>query len=206
MTKPMAREKPPSEEDLAILWMKGVRSEDIQEILERVGRVALGELRLAGNPEYYPVRFFVDGVEAYQYMFDNASIYYSAAAVELALILKLRDKIDQMSSKKIPTFKWLIDHCDELDQQMRQQAQRVRKTRNSYVHYQNMIGCNSYFEARWQLLSEQLRQLKRVVKDQKFKRQLGRLIKAERPDKAPMPVFRLQKVEMDQELVRFVEE
>ena len=204
---PVPREQPPTEEDLAILEMKRVRSEDIRRIIERVEGLDVGELRRTRDIGYYPVRFFVDGVEAYRYMFDNASIYYSATAVELGLVLKLRDKIDQGASSKMPGFKWLIDNCgDLLDELGKQKAHRVRRIRNCYIHYQNIIGYNSHLEASWRQLARQLRQLKDATRDKELRRLLRMLLEDDTGDKAPMPIFRLGKVQLNQDIIQFIEE
>jgi len=89
-----------------------------------------------------PTRFFADGVYAYIEAFDNASTWYSSLAVELALILKLGDNISSMSFRgKRPSFKDLIDKAPVglLDARMKQEAHLVRKLRNIYIHYYNIL-------------------------------------------------------------------
>lgn len=93
----------------------------------------------------YVLRFFEDGINAYQYLFDNASIYYTSTAVEMGLLFKLQNKIKQErkdSPKFQPKFTWLINNS-KLGENIKKLAHDVRKMRNCYVHYQNIIAYNA---------------------------------------------------------------
>ncbi|MBU2008615.1 MAG: hypothetical protein KJ624_01990 [Chloroflexi bacterium] len=121
-----------------------------------------------------PTRFFADGVYAYIEAFDNASIWYSSLAVELALILKLGDNISSMSFRgKRPSFKDLINKVPSalLDARMKQEAHLVRKLRNIYIHYYNILY---EAEAAKQRVSQGLEQIdqKHGISEQAFIQEL----------------------------------
>ena len=93
---------------------------------------------------YYPVRFLTEAAQAYMYLFNNASVFYSSLAVETALLVKLGQlnllpKVGQRLD-----FKGLIERASTgskpvLNKDLQEKATNVRKLRNCYVHYYNIM-------------------------------------------------------------------
>jgi len=82
-----------TQEDQFIQRIRPLRSADVNPIATTIRQAEIGKLRR--TIRYYPLRFLADGIDAYRYGFDNAAIFYSGTAVELALLALLRDKIKQ---------------------------------------------------------------------------------------------------------------
>jgi hypothetical protein len=98
------------------------------------------------SERYYPVRFFADGLSAYVYVFDNAAVFYAWAAIEHALLIKLgaqrlrRAVID--NHNRYPSEKKLVQIARNegiISRNIERVAHRVRKLRNNYVHYINIM-------------------------------------------------------------------
>ena len=125
---------------------KELRSEDIEKYtiaIRNPRKTALHRTRLIIRE--YVLKFFKDGINAYQHFFDHASIYYTSLAVELALLFKLRNIVKRKKEENPDlniTFNWLIDNSN-LNDDTKRLANDVRIMRNCYVHYQNIIAYNA---------------------------------------------------------------
>lgn len=98
------------------------------------------------SDQYYPVRFFADGLSAYVYVFDNAAVFYAWAAVEHALLIRLgAHRLRQAvirNNKRYPSEKKLVQIArDEgiISMNIARLAHRLRKLRNNYIHYINIM-------------------------------------------------------------------
>lgn len=109
----------------------------ITRALSRMGRHEVLE-----SERYFPIRFLTDSVDAYIELFDNGVVWYSSLAVELALIVRLGSVIDTWKIRgRRPSFKQLIDRApdDLLRPRIKVTAHQVRKLRNCYIHYYNIM-------------------------------------------------------------------
>lgn len=127
-----------------LLRYKELRSEDVVSLFLATRNPRKTALRRTKpNIRRYVLRFFEDGINAYQYLFDNASIYYTATAVEMGLLFKLRNKIKQakQANPKLKNihFHWLIENSN-LDDNTKKLAHDIRIMRNCHIHYQNIIA------------------------------------------------------------------
>lgn len=116
------------------------RIEEVEHIRKALNRLTKGEV--IKSDKYFPIRFLTDGVDAYIELFDNASVWYSSLAVELALIVRLGKDIDQWKLKKERvTFYDLIEYAPKnvLSLKMKKVAHDVRELRNCYIHYYNFM-------------------------------------------------------------------
>ncbi len=97
-----------------LLQFKQLRSEDVENILLATRNPRKTALRRTKpNIRKYVLRFSQDGISAYQYLFDNASIYYTSTSVEMGLLFKLRNKVtkEKKTNHNLDTnFKWLINN------------------------------------------------------------------------------------------------
>ena len=146
-----------------LLQSEGLRARHVEHITTAINNPRKTAIRRTKpNIRRYPLRFFKDGVWAYQYLFDNASIYYSSLAVEVGLLLKLRNLVKrkrQATPKLRITFKWLIDNS-KLDEATKELAHKIRIMRNCYVHYQNLIVYIGWqHEVRWPKFVQQQKSL-----------------------------------------------
>ncbi len=133
-----------------LLKYREIRMDDIKDISEMIQKAPSRAIR--GTINYYPFRFFADGVQAYLYVFDNAVAYYSGMAVEIGLLIKMRDFIkttieDRNQRVFIPNFKWLVNHSQSiLSIELRNKAHCVRKLRNCYLHYENIAAHTAWMD------------------------------------------------------------
>ena len=126
-----------------LLQYKELRSEDVVSLfLATRSPRKTAQRRTKPNIRRYVLRFFEDGINAYQYLFDNASIYYTATSVEMGLLFKLRNQVKKerkANSRSRITFEWLIKNSN-LDCNTKKLANDIRIMRNCYIHYQNIIA------------------------------------------------------------------
>lgn len=127
---------------------------EMNQILTALKRIPMGE----EGDRHYPIRFLRDGIDAYINLFDNAAVYYAALAVELALIVRLgqqgvlkewreQERKAVKEGKKqqesnYPPQRALIRWAKQeglLDNKTNELAHKVRKARNSYIHYYNVM-------------------------------------------------------------------
>jgi len=148
-------------EQTSLAQERSVRSLEVSTILASLRRLYYDEV--AASSSYLPIRFLTDGVDAYLYVFDNAAIYYASLAVELALMTRLGEK--GLLSNRPPDFGHLIDSA--LDSQLitrtaHKRAHKVRKIRNSYVHYYNVARLSAKVNDRSLMRNE--RQAPKAIK------------------------------------------
>lgn len=112
---------------------------ELIDVIERLR--SLSQVEVVSSDRYYSVRFFTDGVDAYIHAFDNAAVYYTGLATEIALIQRLGTA--RLAGKpKIPSFNKLICMSSSegiLDTHHTELASHIRILRNSYVHYVNVM-------------------------------------------------------------------
>lgn len=102
-----------------------------------------------GTIKYFPVMFFAEGISTYDLGFDVASIYYSSLSVEFSLLIRVNQEIGNNIQKfskeklrQLKSLKGLIKTAHELrilDGQHKNLANKIRKLRNCYVHYYNLL-------------------------------------------------------------------
>lgn len=129
------------------------RKTEVDGILTELRGVSKGE-----GKKYYPIRFLRDGIDAYVSCFDNGAIYYASLAVEVALIIRLSEKgilhqwrneektrVRQGKKRReasYPNLSTLIKWAARtglLNRRVIRLAHNVRKARNSYMHYYNVM-------------------------------------------------------------------
>ncbi|MFC1983761.1 hypothetical protein ACFLVO_01930 [Chloroflexota bacterium] len=177
-----------------LLEYKELRSEDVEKYFLATRNPRKTALRRT-KPiiRKYVLRFFEDGVNAYQYLFDNASIFYTTTAVEMGLLFKLQRKVRQAkkAGKKTRTdFKWLI-YKSTLDGSTKKLTNDIRIMRNCYVHYQNIIAYN----ARRRLVD-----VPELIKQGVLRSEVGEIISN---DKDNIPI-RIEHLETNQEIMPFI--
>jgi hypothetical protein len=98
------------------------------------------------SEQYYPLRFFVDGLSAYVYVFDNAAVFYAWAAIEHALLIRLgANALRQAVAAnhgRYPGEKQLVTIARKngiISANKERVAHRLRKLRNDYMHYFNIM-------------------------------------------------------------------
>jgi len=130
------------------------RRKEVNGILAKLRRVSRGK----EGEKYYLIRFLRDGIDAYVNCFDNAAIYYTSLAAELALIVRLgeggalhewrkKEETEVRQGKKkresdYPSFSTLIKWAAKtglLNGRATELGRNVRKLRNSYLHYYNVM-------------------------------------------------------------------
>lgn len=131
-----------SEENRTVQSVVSMRSPDVKHITSLISQTDIGKLRQ--TPRYYPLRFLANSIDAYRYGFDNASIYYAGTAIELTLMVFLREIINQerqINPNLRIDLMWLINHSGNfLDNDGRMLCHQIRIMRNCYIHYQNIIA------------------------------------------------------------------
>lgn len=178
-----------------LLQYKELRSEDVEKFFIATRNPRKTALRRT-KPRIrkYVLRFFEDGVNAYQYLFDNASIFYTATAVEMGLLFKFQSKVKQArkdNPKFKPKFAWLIDNSN-LDDNTKKLAHDIRIMRNCYMHYQNIIAYN----ARRQLVD-----VPELIKQGVLHPEAGEIISS---DKDNTPI-RIEHLETNKEIMPFID-
>lgn len=138
---------------------------------------------VSASEQYYPVRFFADGLSAYVHVFDNASIYYTWASVEHALYVRLgasalKQSVRRSRDRNYPGEKKLVTLARQnriLSRDKERVAHRLRKLRNDYVHYINImwdqyhreVGLQKLMSSQWPRIANEIRQV--VPKDEQEK-------------------------------------
>lgn len=114
------------------------RRQELDQVLQTLEKLERDDV--VESDRYYPVRFLTDGVDAYINLFDNGAVFYASSAVELAITVRLAEK--GALRGRIPDFTSLIKLAADnsvFDRQATKQAHLVRKMRNSYLHYYNIM-------------------------------------------------------------------
>jgi uncharacterized protein YkuJ len=100
-----------------------------------------------GKKTYFPIMFLMEAITAYEFGFDLAAIFYAALSFEMALLIKVDEKIGDIKDeekRKLKKLKNLIEKAYELqiiDEKHKAIAHTMRKLRNCYIHYYNAIHC-----------------------------------------------------------------
>jgi hypothetical protein len=139
-------------------------------------RLKLGSLDwkdVSESEQYYPLRFFGDGLSAYVYVFDNAAVFYAWAAVEQALLIRLGahalSQAVASNNNKYPGEKQLVDIARKngvISWDRARVAHRIRKLRNNYIHYVNVMWDQYRSETRiHKLMDSQLPKIVKKIKD-----------------------------------------
>lgn len=151
------------EEIKTLLPMMKERHAEIETLRDKVDVL---DWKLVGESDlYYPIRFFGDGLSAYVYAFDNASVYYAWAAVEHALLVRLgattlKSAVTKKNGRYYPGEKRLVLLARQngvLSRDKERVAHRLRKLRNDYIHYINImcdqhnrdIGFRKFVNSHW---------------------------------------------------------
>ena len=101
--------------------------------------------QLMGKKTYFPIMFLMEAITAYEFGFDLAAIFYAALSFEMALLIKVDEKIGDIKDeekRKLKKLKNLIEKAYELqiiDEKHKAIAHTMRKLRNCYIHYYNAI-------------------------------------------------------------------
>lgn len=135
-------------EDEFVNYIKPYRTSEVRHIVNTLDKYDIPTLRRTIN--YYPLRFLADGVAAYRYGFNEASIFHAGASVELGLVGMMQEKVNRLiqSNPKLRIdFKWLIQNSgDLLDTNGRTMCNDIRLMRNCYIHYENVIAHLGFME------------------------------------------------------------
>ena len=135
-------------EDNFVRFIKPYRSSEVEHITSVLDKVDIFSLRRTMN--YYPIRFLTDGVAAFKYGFNEASIFYSGTAVEIGLLCLMKDIVNQTIQKKTKpniTFDWLIRNAGNLlDVTRCKICHDIRLMRNCYIHYENIVAHLAFLE------------------------------------------------------------
>jgi translation initiation factor 2B subunit (eIF-2B alpha/beta/delta family) len=98
-----------------------------------------------GKKTYFPIMFLMEAITAYEFGFDLTAIFYAALSFEMALLIKVDEKIGDIKDeekRKLKKLKNLIEKAYELqiiDEKHKAIAHTMRKLRNCYIHYYNAI-------------------------------------------------------------------
>jgi hypothetical protein len=135
-------------EDEFVKYIKPYKSEAIGNITSVLNKYNIRSLRRSIS--YYPIRFLIDGVAAYRYGFNEASIFHAGASIELGLLGLMQDKVNQTihdNPKSRIDLYWLIENAGNLlDDNSRKICHDIRLLRNCYVHYENIVAHLEYLE------------------------------------------------------------
>lgn len=133
------------EEIKTLLPIMKERYAEIEALRKKIDNL---DWKLVGESDlYYPIRFFGEGLSAYVYAFDNASVYYAWGAVEHALLVRLgATTLKSVATKKnaryYPGEKRLVLLARQtgiLSRDKERIAHSLRKLRNDYIHYINIM-------------------------------------------------------------------
>jgi len=101
------------------------------------------------NPAWkIPMKFYRYAITQYVLDFPESAVHYSSLSVELMLfrsaIKKLgKDKlVELIKQNRSLSFKWLIEKSSLLAKDDQRIAHNIRKMRNCYVHFQNVLLFN----------------------------------------------------------------
>lgn len=180
-----------------LLRYKELRSEDVESLFLATRSPRKTALRRTKpNIRRYALSFFEDGINAYQYFFDRASIYYTATAVEMGLLFKLRNLRNRVNQEKRenprfkPGFYWFIEQSN-LDDDTKELAHDIRKMRNCYIHYQNIIAYRAKRQDEY----------KDLIKQGILRPEAANLLSE---DKQDIPIH-IEHLERDEEIMPFIE-
>lgn len=129
-----------------LIQLKPERKIELSSVGSQLSRLTKDEVE--HTDRYYPVRFLTDGVAAYYEGFDNAAVFYASMSVELAIDMRIWQylaRLEQAPSASGPArsgaaakIKQAVD-LGVLPEACRPLADRLRKMRNAYVHYRNVL-------------------------------------------------------------------
>ena len=147
------------------------RQKEIKRLRLKLGNLDWNDVR--ESEQYYPLRFFGDGLSAYVYLFDNAAVFYAWAAVEQALLIRLgAQALSQAvaaNRNRYPGEKQLVAIARDsgiISRDRERVAHRLRKVRNNYIHYINVMWDQHRSEARLhKLMDSQWLDVVRKIKD-----------------------------------------
>ena len=129
-----------------LLQHKPERKKELVSIGSQLSQLSKNDVERSDR--YYPIRFFSDGVAAYYEAFNNAAVFYSGLAVELAIDLRIWQHLDNdgqwppVGKPRRPSAAAKIGEAVELGilpDGFRARAHQLRKMRNSYIHYRNIL-------------------------------------------------------------------
>jgi len=196
-------------EDRTIQRIRLIRTNDVKDIANVIEQTDVANLRQ--TIRYYPLRFLGDGINAYRYAFDNASIFYAGEAVELALLALLIDEIKfkrcQNPKLKKIDLNWLIKNAGGiLDDENMELANDVRKMRNCYIHYENIIAHLGWMDevALPQILEMMRNDPFNNTKSAKLIDLISKLMQ-EYPKSVGMLPIRFEHLETNPEIIPFIE-
>ncbi|GEM_PF-6912082 len=176
-----------------LLRYKELRSEDVVSLFLATRSPRKTALRRTKpNIRRYVLSFFEDGINAYQYLFDRASIYYTATAVEMGLLFKFRNRVKQATRNNPELsidFYWLINQS-KLDDDTKKLAHDIRIMRNCYIHYQNIIAYRA----------KQQDEYKDLIKQGILRPEAANLLPR---DKQDIPIH-IEHLERKQEIMTFI--
>lgn len=204
----LANQAKSNQEDKTFQRVMSIRWSDVLEIANIIKQADIPSLRQ--TIRYYPLTFLGDGIDAYRYAFDNASILYAGTAVELALLALLKDDINLKRSKN-PKLRidlnWLIENAGILlDDEHKKLSHCIRKVRNCYIHYENIIA-----HLGWMQDVTMPDIIERMEKDPFNDADAGKLISflwrmmEEYPKSIGMLPIRFEHLERNPEIIPFIE-
>ena len=177
-----------------LLQYKELREEDVENIIVAFRKPRKAALRRTKTRiRVYVLDFFEYGVDAYRYLFDNASIYYTSTGVEIGLLFKLQNKVKQVRKVNLkfkPDFKWLIDNSF-LDISHKKLAHDIRIMRNCYIHYQNILAYYAKI---------QLKDIPELIEQGVMSPEVYNLIRSDQ-DNTPI---RIEHLETNEEIMPFI--
>jgi hypothetical protein len=147
------------------------RQREVKRLRLKLGSLNWDDVRR--SEQYYPLRFFADGLSAYIYAFDNAAVFYAWAAVEQALLIRLGahalSQAVARNNNRYPGEKQLITIAKEngiISWDRARGAHRLRKLRNNYIHYINVmwdhhrseIRLHKLMDSQWPEVVQRLRE------------------------------------------------
>ena len=128
-----------SEENRTVQSVVSMRSPDVKHITSLISQTDIGKTK-GKPPAITHLGSWYNSIDAYRYGFDNASIYYAGTAIELTLMVFLREIINQerqINPNLRIDLMWLINHSGNfLDNDGRMLCHQIRIMRNCYIHYQ----------------------------------------------------------------------
>lgn len=147
------------------------RQKEIKRLRLKIAKLDWKDVR--ESEQYYPLRFFGDGLSAYVYVFDNAAVFYAWAAVEQALLIRLGahalSQAIAANHNRYPGEKQLVTIAGKngvISRDKARVAHRLRKLRNMYIHYINVMWDQHRSEARLhKLMDSGWPQVVRTIKD-----------------------------------------
>lgn len=120
-----------------------VRAKELDKTLSALRQ--LDKTDVVHTFRYFPVRFLTEAAQAYLYVFNNASVFYASLSVEVAILIKLQRANRLPQNRKGLELAPLITLASRtpnpiLDEPLVATATNIRKLRNCYVHYYNIMA------------------------------------------------------------------